>query len=299
MKKGLKIIAVILLLMASSRSNSAALEIEAAGTVPQRQDMKLPSAPGTQVKGTSLVQMDYSNIDQGYFQVKTLNANHKRLKVQVFKGADDKSPYKYDINKNFTYETIPLTKGNGDYIVKVYENTEGNKYAVLMTVNFTVNMADDKLPYLYPNQIVDYTATSNTVNKAFELAGNQASELARIKSVYTYVIGNVKYDWDKVQAVQGIYVLPVVDTTLATNKGICFDYAALTAAMLRVQGIPTKVVTGYVDEGYHAWVEVYSSELGWISPSRYFYSWAWNSTDPTFDASNKNYKGSYQIKYNY
>lgn len=262
-------------------------------------EMKLPSAPGTKTKKTALIELDYSNVNEGYFQVKTLSEQHKKLKVQVFKGSEDKSPYKYDINKNLAYETIPLTKGNGDYIVKVYENTTGNKYAVLMSVNFTVTLSDEKKPFLYPNQVVDYNADSKTIEKARELTKGQTSELERIKNIYGYVISNVKYDWDKVKAVQGKYVLPVVDTTLATNKGICFDYAALSAAMMRSHGIPTKVVTGYVDEGYHAWIEVYASEVGWISPQRYFNSEQWNFSDPTYDASSSNYQGSYQVKYNY
>ena len=39
--------------------------------------------------------------------------------------------------------------------------------------------------------------------------------------------------------------LPSVDETLKTKKGICFDYAALMTAMLRSQGIPTKLEIGY------------------------------------------------------
>ena len=295
MKKLIKCLFVGALLL--SFPQGKVMNIDA--NVPSEAGMKLPSAPDTSVKKTDLVQLDYSNVNEGYFQVKTLNANHKCLKVQVFKVANDTTPQKYDINKDYQYETIPLMEGNGEYLIKVYENTQGNKYAVLISLTFNITLSSAVFPYLYPNQIVDYNADTKAVDKAFELIGNQSSELERIKKVYGYVVDNVKYDWDKVQQVQGIYVLTGVDTTLNTLKGICFDYAALTETMLRSQGIPTKVVTGYVDEGYHAWIEVYASEVGWINPARYFYSDSWNSTDPTFDASNKNYKGSYQIKYNY
>ena len=35
--------------------------------------------------------------------------------------------------------------------------------------------------------------------------------------------------------------------------GICQDLAAVTACMLRVQGVPAKLVIGYADKYYHAW----------------------------------------------
>ena len=37
--------------------------------------------------------------------------------------------------------------------------------------------------------------------------------------------------------------------------------------MLRSQGIPAKVITGYVSDGavYHAWNMIYLKESGWIT----------------------------------
>ncbi|MNE59256.1 Transglutaminase-like superfamily protein [compost metagenome] len=52
--------------------------------------------------------------------------------------------------------------------------------------------------------------------------------------------------------------IPNNDSTLLSNKGICYDYASLFATMLRSEGIPTKLVMGntsYVST-YHAWNEV-------------------------------------------
>ncbi len=63
---------------------------------------------------------------------------------------------------------------------------------------------------------------------------------------------NVDYDYDKAQNIVDNNVtgyLPDPDETLSTKKGICYDYAALAAAMLRSQGIPTKLITGYVSSG--------------------------------------------------
>ena len=50
--------------------------------------------------------------------------------------------------------------------------------------------------------------------------------------------------------------LPELDNVISKKMGTCFDYASLAAAMLRVQGVPTKLVIGYADSSYHSWNEV-------------------------------------------
>ena len=40
--------------------------------------------------------------------------------------------------------------------------------------------------------------------------------------------------------------------------------APLMAAMLRSQGIPTRLEIGYSKDAYHAWVSVYIEDIGWI-----------------------------------
>jgi len=36
------------------------------------------------------------------------------------------------------------------------------------------------------------------------------------------------------------------------------------SAMLRSQGIPTKLEVGYSGEAYHAWISTYIKESGWV-----------------------------------
>ena len=94
-------------------------------------------------------------------------------------------------------------------------------------------------------------------------------------------------------------MLPVVDETLESKKGICFDYAALLAAMLRSQQIPTRLGTGNTTIEYHAWVEVYIEGKGWINPDILLHAKKWSRMDPTFDASDIDYKDDYEDKYYY
>ena len=72
-------------------------------------------------------------------------------------------------------------------------------------------------------------------------------------------MSNLTYDYEKADTVTTGY-LPDVDETLKTGTGICFDYAALTTAMLRSCDIPCKLQIGYAGDIKHAWIDV------WILP---------------------------------
>ena len=104
--------------------------------------------------------------------------------------------------------------------------------------------------------------------------------------VYDYVVTNLTYDRQKAATVQSGY-LPVLDTVLAEKKGICFDYASLMTGMLRSQGVPCKLVVGYAGTAYHAWINVWSEETGWIDGAIYFDGTSWQRMDPTFASTGK------------
>ena len=107
-----------------------------------------------------------------------------------------------------------------------------------------------------------------------------------MERVYQYVVNNVTYDKAKAKTVQSGY-LPVVDETLLTKKGICFDYAALMSAMLRSQNVPVKLIVGHAGEVYHSWINVWSETEGWIEGKIYFDGKEWKLMDPTFASSGK------------
>lgn len=88
------------------------------------------------------------------------------------------------------------------------------------------------------------------------------------------------------------YTLPNLDDIYENKKAICFDYAAIVTAMLRAQHIPTKLLTGTIDDGYHAWIEVYDEDDGYSSGE-------WKTMDPTYEALNEKYEGEYKIVYSY
>ena len=97
-----------------------------------------------------------------------------------------------------------------------------------------------------------------------KLAAPADDDLDVVTYIYDYIIDNIKYDFDRAENVSVGY-LPDIDKVLEEGKGICFDYAALATAMLRSQGIPTRLVVGYSDDVYHAWISVYIEDVGWVN----------------------------------
>lgn len=135
--------------------------------------------------------------------------------------------------------------------------------------------------FLRSNQYVNFTADSQAVKKATELTKGKKNDLEKISAIYEFVVTNLTYDKEKAKTVQSGY-LPDVDKVLAAKKGICFDYASLMTAMLRSQGIPTKLVVGYTGDVYHAWINTYIPEKGWVEGIIFFDGTTWKLMDPTF-----------------
>ena len=246
--------------------------------------VRVPSADGTAVEENDSAAVDYSNAAQGYIMVKYKGGNSK-VKLQI----TGPNGLTYTYNLFGGYETFPLTAGSGSYKVEVYENISGSSYANALSTSISVQLKSSILPYLYPSQYVNFTSSSAAVAKGKELAAGSADDLTVVSNVYNYVINNVKYDTDKANTISAGGLsgyLPNPDSTLSSRKGICFDYAALMATMLRTQSIPTRLEVGYVSGGaYHAWVSVYIAEKGWVNGIIQFDGTSWKLMDPTFASS--------------
>jgi transglutaminase-like putative cysteine protease len=107
-----------------------------------------------------------------------------------------------------------------------------------------------------------------------ELCEGATSDVDKLEAIFSFVNEQIRYDYVKAFTVQSNY-LPDVDQTLHAGTGICFDYVALFACMLRVQGIPTKLVVGKLlisdPPVEHAWNKVRMDDT-------------WFLIDPTFGA---------------
>lgn len=247
-----------------------------------------PTQPGQLVYESNGFKIDYSNAEYGYISILSPSSD-STLKAQVSLGD---TVYTYTLVSD-EYVIVPLQMGNGVYSIRLLKNKDGSTYVVSASTKIDIELVDETTAYLYPNQIVNYNKETQAIMKSFELTQEADSEIERVYEIYQYIIKNIDYDYDKAELAQTKFILPIIDETYLIEKGICFDYASLMSAMLRVQHIPTRVVTGYVEQGYHAWVEVYIQDTGWINPSVYFESELWGRVDPTFDSMGS-YDGDYQ-----
>jgi len=234
-------------------------------------------ATGELEKENSKAVIDYSNLSDGYVMAKYTASTSKRLKVQV-KGPSTTYTYNLEPGK---WAAFPISDGNGSYKISIFENISGTKYASVLSLSSSVSLTDEFGPFIHPNQYVDYSDAPKTVAKAASLVKGLSKPLDKVKVIYDYVVTTLSYDKQKAATVTSGY-LPVLDSVLAAKKGICFDYAALMTGMLRSQGVPCKLVVGYAGSIYHAWINVWSEETGWIEGVVYFDGTSWQRMDPTF-----------------
>lgn len=261
-----------------------------------------PEASGTSAAVNEYATIDYSHTEDGYVMIQFTAESSQKLKSQV---VGPTTTYTYNLAQG-EWTVFPLSDGNGTYTVKVFENISANRYAQVLAVDMEVFLADEFAPFIRPNQYVNYENATATVNTAAELTRGVDDVLEKVTLIYNYVVTGLSYDYKKAATVQSGY-LPDLDAVLAAKKGICFDYASLMTGMLRSQGIPCKLVVGYAGTAYHAWIDVWSPDTGWVGSAIYFDGTAWQRMDPTFasggnEAAAKEFIGNgenYTAKYLY
>ncbi|AIQ62342.1 transglutaminase [Paenibacillus stellifer] len=198
--------------------------------------------------------LDTSNIGQGVIGIHYSVPQNKKTKLMITKNG---SSYTYNLYASKSDESFPLQLGNGTYKVSIMENTTGNKYKLIDSDSIELSLTDPNAVYLSSVQNINWSPSDRAIQKAKQLTQNAATDKDKVTAIYNYVVSNVKYDYDLAANVTTDYI-PSIDNTLATKKGICYDYASLFAAMLRSVDVPTKLVMGqssYVT-AYHAWNEV-------------------------------------------
>lgn len=235
--------------------------------------------------GDNNVAIDTSHVNEGY--VGAAGTSTSRLKLQVVMG---EASYNYDLPEDGSSIIAPLTFGNGTYTFRIMQNTSGSNYIELYSTSASVSMPDENAPYVRPNVYCNFSEDSQCVVLARQLVENATNVGEAVEAICNFVIENISYDDTKASELKTTtgYV-PNPDETLSSGTGICFDFASLGAAMLRSQGIPTRIVTGYVspDDIYHAWIMVYingSWQTGQFSVDQN----TWSRIDLTFAASSNN-----------
>ena len=119
------------------------------------------------------------------------------------------------------------------------------------------------------------STSSETVALANELAVDQTSTYGVVRAYERWISQNVEYDLDAPLPAPGEDA--VHDFLFDSQLGFCEQIASSLTIMLRTQGVPARLVTGYLpgtrdriagvfevkSSDAHAWVEVWFPETGW------------------------------------
>ena len=181
------------------------------------------------------------NLEKGIVTVMTTKPITKKTKVRIIKGEEMVT---YDLTKSNEEIPYALTFGNGNYEVRLYENISGNQYSLVDSKKMiSLKLEDEKQRY---------------IKLAKELTKDAKTDLEKVEIIYNYLTNNFTYDYTKIYKLDLSYK-PELETLYDDKKGICYDYSAIFAGMLRSLGIPTKLVKGYSTADlntYHAWNNV-------------------------------------------
>ena len=249
--------------------------------------------PYTVLHAAASAEFNKDNLDRGIISVKYNSPNtSKKAKVLVVYG-DQK--YQYNIKSGSSFVNFPLQLGNGSYKVGVYEQIEDTKYSQVTETSVNLSLNDSSKVFLTSIQLINWGDKMNTVTLARELTKNKKTDADKVEVCYQYMVQQFSYDFVKMKNVEYDYI-PVIDDVLKKKLGICYDYAAVFASMLRSQGIKCKLIMGYTSKvkEYHAWNEVYVKDK-WVVVDTTFDSQMYaNRVQYSFEKPKSDYKESYE-----
>lgn len=125
-------------------------------------------------------------------------------------------------------------------------------------------------------QLPEDKITENTKELVEKIIKNSNTPLKKAMAIEKYLRNNYKYNLNVEKVPKN---REFVDYFLFESKeGYCTYYATAMAVMLRIEGIPSRYVEGYLareetnkntyivrEKNAHAWVEAYIEPIGWIS----------------------------------
>lgn len=211
-------------------------------------DLIWPSVAGGPVETDGKLTLDLTGMEHGFFRASgAAGGAAYKLRVKY-----DDATMTYSLDTSGAYEVFPLQFGSGRYTVSLYENTGGKKYASAGLIKLDVELTDELAAFRVPNQIVHYTEASQAVALSQTICAGLNTDRERFEAIQAYVQKNYTYDFVRTFSITGDF-LPDIDYCTSSGKGVYLDLAAATACMLRVQGIPAKLVMGTLDKKEHAW----------------------------------------------
>ena len=211
---------------------------------------------------------DTSHADEGSFRVAVNTGSDRGIKLCIQK--DNGQNIYYELPNNGTAVSFPFSEGNGTYSLIIYEKVsdaaDESKYTLVQQHSCEVVLKDEFVPFLQPSFYVNYSSSSLCSLTASRICDGAVTDREKASRIVDYLIAVMSYQETEERDSSKQYISDP-DAVLLRQTGICLDYATLAAAMLRSQGIPTKVAYGTLSsEGcssFHAWNIVYLEDQGW------------------------------------
>lgn len=195
--------------------------------------------------------IDLSNLHRGFIAVRCEAGRAARLVL-----AKDEKQQTETIPAARGFTVYPLEMGDGAYTAKIFLHLGGVSYESVLETAFELEIEHEEYRYLIPNHRVPYKADCSVAELARTLRNGAQTEAELVADTANWIVGNIRYTGGPA-APEGEAAAPDLERVLAEKAGICTDFAALFAALLRINQIPCKMVFGMVEtpEGpvYHAW----------------------------------------------
>jgi len=210
---------------------------------------KWPQTSSSGQKTNSKLRVDVGNSGDGYFMASLTSKNKHKMKLRVEMGGETLT---YDLNSSGKFEVFPFQLGSGKYEISLWENVSGKKYSAAGKISVNVKLRREDAAFLVPNQYVNYSKNDQVVGMSLKVCRDKDGKDA-YTAIKKYITDNFRYDYVKAATIKPS-VLPDIGTCFTKKSGVCQDLSAVMVSMLRVQGIPARLVIGYADKIYHAWV---------------------------------------------
>lgn len=211
------------------------------------------SIAGSVRAGAADLMIDTRNANNGFVTIH--NTSSSRMKIGICYNKNNEIFLDCPNGKS----NFALEQGSGTYIVTLYRCVSGTTYTEVAKNTVTATIKDQFAVYKVATAEVAFTANDAVSKKVDELCRNKKTA-DKVVAIWNFIRDRYQYDYafaKKITSGEVKQYTPDPNTVLSANKGICYDFASLFAAMCRTEGIPCKIVKGYVGNTYHAWNQVY------------------------------------------
>jgi len=228
----------------------------------------------------------FAVIEEGYLNnnhfsrnVSLSSLNNGAYAITFFVGSGDD----YSFSGTSTVKDIPLHVINGTASFLESPMLQHNIRAR------NIGLSQSPNDYLSIDDLSDSEKTELT-NLVKTIIGNETDDYKKLKLISDWVADNIYYDWAAYIAGTYTHESTRAYATYVSKKNVCQGYAELTNVLMRLAGLPCRVISGHAlgasagGKGWsdvihtsinHAWNEVYVNgrwvilDTTWISANEY------------------------------